>query len=71
MKLPNQAQPVMRNRRDRIQHSNGFEPSGCSTWKSIRCIAQAAACVPVCAAGGAGCLPCLIGIGAADCLDCL
>lgn len=75
MKLPIQAQPVMRNvtTADRMGASgNGITPSGCSTWTAIGCTAALAACAGICAASlGSGCVACFAGLGASSCFDCL
>ena len=70
MRLPNQAQAVVRGRSaDPIRGAVGL--SGCDVFKAIRCAASVAACVASCAAGPAACIACFASIGASDCMDCI
>jgi hypothetical protein len=73
MKLPIQAQPVLRNVSDtKIAMMNAVTASGCSTWKKIGCAASVAACAGVCyASGGLACASCFAGLGQSGCIDCL
>ncbi|WP_019502199.1 hypothetical protein [Pseudanabaena sp. PCC 6802] len=73
MKLPVQAQPVLRNVSDtKIAMTNAVIASGCSTWKKIGCAGAVAACAAVCyASGGLACAGCFAGLGQSSCIDCL
>jgi hypothetical protein len=75
MKIPIQAQPVIRNV-STANHmnvlDNGITASGCSTWTAVGCAASLAACGAVCyGSGGLACAPCLAAIGASSCMECL
>jgi hypothetical protein len=75
MKLPVQAQPVLRKISDTkmaIASTDAITASGCSTWKKIGCAASVAACAAVCyASGGLACAGCFAGLGQSSCIDCL
>jgi hypothetical protein len=75
MKLPIQAQPVLRNVSDikmAIASTNAVMPSGCSTWKKIGCAGAVAACAAVCYGSGLlACAGCFAGLGQSGCIDCL
>jgi hypothetical protein len=75
MKLPIQAQPVIRNV-NTANHinilDNGITASGCAWWKATGCAAALAACGAVCyGSGGLACAPCLAALGAGNCLECV
>lgn len=75
MKLPIQAQPVLRNVSDikmAIASTDAVIPSGCSTWKKIGCASAVAACAAVCyGSAGTACAACFAGLGMGSCIDCL
>jgi hypothetical protein len=75
VKIPIQAQPVMRNvsTADRINASgNGITASGCSTWTAIGCAGAVAACAGACYVSlGTACAACFAAIGASSCFSCL
>lgn len=77
MKLPIQAQPVLRNVSDikmAIASTDAVMASGCSRWKKIACAGAVAACAATCAAPGVGwavCAECFAGLGMSSCIDCL
>ena len=75
MKVPIQAQPVIRNV-STANHmnvlDNGIIASACPWWKAAGCAAAVAACGGICVASlGTTCVACLAGIGAGDCFSCL
>jgi len=73
MRLPVQAQPIMRTRWTRSPRpAAGIAPSSCGFVKAIECaggvIAGAAACAVT---GGDGCVAALAVLATAGCCDCL
>lgn len=68
MKLPTQAQPVMRKVRTSDALMSGVTASACDM---AQCGWAIAACAPALVGGLAGLAGCLIGLGAGTCVECV
>jgi hypothetical protein len=71
MRVPTQAPVVSRSISVSRTRRGAIEPSSCDFFKAIECAAAVVACGATCIAGPEACIPCLAGIGAEGCLDCV